>query len=79
MASPYDPQRQQPPQQYPPQGYYQQPPPPACAGPRRAVTRAPMPVALALFHWTMIFCTCGLWWPVYAASKRSRKTVTTWQ
>jgi hypothetical protein len=28
------------------------------------------------FHWTMIICTCGLWYPIYASRRRSRVTVT---
>jgi hypothetical protein len=32
-------------------------------------------IALA-FHWFMILCTCGLWYPVYASRRRSRVTVT---
>jgi hypothetical protein len=28
------------------------------------------------FHWTMIFCTLGLWYPIYASRRRSRITVT---
>lgn len=28
------------------------------------------------FHWTMIFCTLGLWYPIYASRRRSRVTVT---
>lgn len=47
--------------------------------PHRAVTRRPMPITLALFHWTMIFCTAGLWTPVYLASKRARKQTTTYR
>jgi hypothetical protein len=86
MTSPYE----QPGQQYPPQQgqvsyhYPQQPspygpPPAACGPPQRAVTRRPMPISLELFHWAMMLVTCGLWLPVYLASKRSRKSVTTWR
>ena len=32
-------------------------------------------IALA-FHWTMIVCTLGLWYPIYASRRRSRVTVT---
>lgn len=32
-------------------------------------------IALA-FHWTMILCTMGLWYPVYASRRRARSTVT---
>jgi hypothetical protein len=28
------------------------------------------------FHWTMIICTLGLWYPIYASRRRSRVTVT---
>lgn len=28
------------------------------------------------FHWFMICCTCGLWYPIYASRRRSRVTVT---
>lgn len=52
---------------------------PAHHAPRRAVTRRPMPVALSLFHWTMMLCTAGLWTPVYLGAKRKRKTVTTYE
>lgn len=45
----------------------------------RMVTRQPMPIHVALFHWFMIFGTAGLWIPVYLAAKRSRKQITTWQ
>lgn len=27
-------------------------------------------------HWTMIFCTLGLWYPIYASRRRARSTVT---
>lgn len=32
-------------------------------------------IALA-FHWTMLFCTIGLWTPVFLAARRRRLTVT---
>lgn len=32
-------------------------------------------IALA-FHWFMILCTLGLWYPVYASRRRSRVSVT---
>lgn len=28
------------------------------------------------FHWFMILCTCGLWYPIYASRRRSRVTIT---
>jgi hypothetical protein len=28
------------------------------------------------FHWTMILCTLGLWYPIYASRRRARSTVT---
>jgi hypothetical protein len=28
------------------------------------------------FHWFMICCTCGLWYPIYASRRRSRVTIT---
>lgn len=28
------------------------------------------------FHWTMILCTMGLWYPIYASRRRARSTVT---
>jgi hypothetical protein len=28
------------------------------------------------FHWFMICCTCGLWYPIYASRRRARSTVT---
>lgn len=27
-------------------------------------------------HWTLIFCTLGLWYPIYASRRRSRVTIT---
>lgn len=48
-------------------------------GPRRAVSRQRMPIALSLFHWTMMLCTAGLWTPVYLSARRKRKTVTTYR
>lgn len=27
-------------------------------------------------HWTLILCTCGLWYPIYASRRRARSTVT---
>ena len=59
-------QQQYPQQQpYPPQGYYPPPQPP-----REIVTTTGMGAGEAAFHWTMIICTCGFWWPVYAARRR---------
>ena len=36
-----------------------------------------MSVAEGLVHWTLIFCTCGLWYPVYRARKHSVDRTTT--
>jgi TRAP-type uncharacterized transport system fused permease subunit len=38
-----------------------------------------MPLTVAAVHWLLIICTCGLWYPVYAHSRRKRRTVTTWR
>lgn len=43
---------------------------------RVIVTRDPMPITLAVFHGCMLFLTCGLWTPVFLASRRRRKHVT---
>lgn len=90
--SQYDPQRDprsqrpaMPPQwqqgqpQYPQQ--WQQPPVQVNVqqnnlGPRRAVTQGKLGAGEELFHWCMIICTCGLWYPVYASRKRSKRSVT---
>lgn len=42
----------------------------------RTITRQRMGYGALLFHWFMICCTCGLWYPVYASARRSRSTVT---
>lgn len=44
--------------------------------PRRAVSRRKMGWGLHCFHWVMMFCTLGLWTPVYLSGLRKRKTVT---
>lgn len=46
--------------------------------PRESVTMTGMGAGSMIFHWTMIICTCGFWYPVYAARKRAadRKSVT---
>lgn len=49
--------------------------------PRESVTMTGLGGGWAFFHWTMIICTCGLWYPVYAAHKHhaGRKSVTTYR
>jgi hypothetical protein len=83
------PQRQQQ-AQYPPQPYAQQSQPygygqPApvqvnvtqnANGPRRAVTQGKLGYGETMFHWCMIICSAGLWYPVYASRKRSKRSVT---
>lgn len=32
-------------------------------------------ISLAI-HWTLILCTCGLWYPIYASRRRARSAVT---
>lgn len=46
--------------------------------PRESVTVTGMSTGALAFHWTMIVCTCGFWYPVYAARRRqaNRKAVT---
>jgi hypothetical protein len=79
-VEPY-PQRQriqQPSPQYgqtgPPPAYY----PPHQQFPRESVTMTGMSTGKIIFHWCMIVCTCGFWWPAYAAAKHraDRKSVT---
>lgn len=78
---------QQPPPGYypPPEAYWQQPPPVQvnvtqnANGPSRAVTQGKLGSIEELFHWTMIICTCGFWYPVYASRKRSKRSVTTFR
>ena len=65
---------------------YQQPqayPPPVqvnvqqnVRGPRKAITQGKLGYGEELFHWCMIICSCGLWYPIYASRKRSKRTVT---
>lgn len=45
-------------------------------GPRKAVTQGKLGYGEEMFHWLMIICTCGLWYPVYASRRRSKRTVT---
>ena len=45
-------------------------------GPREAVTQGNLGYSETVFHWCMIIGTCGLWYPVYASRKRSKRTVT---
>jgi len=42
----------------------------------KAVSQGQFSYAGTLFHWTMIVCTCGIWYPIYASAKRKRRTVT---
>lgn len=44
--------------------------------PRKVVSRQKMGWMRHSFHWFMIFCTVGLWTPVYLSALRKRKTVT---
>jgi hypothetical protein len=44
--------------------------------PSRAVSRRKMGWIALTFHWTMMFCTLGLWTPVFLLALRGRKTVT---
>lgn len=78
---------QRPPQYQPqqqPYGYqqpqqWQQPPVQVNVsqnGPRRAVTQGKLGYGEEMFHWCMIICSCGLWYPVYASRKRSKRSVT---
>jgi hypothetical protein len=68
---------QQYPAQYPPQQQYQ-PQQPQQQFPRESVTKTGMSAGEIAFHWTMIICTCGFWWPVYAGRKhkKNRTSVT---
>ncbi len=70
-------------QHYPPQPYYGQPYPPpqyqAAPYPRQAVSQQGMSYSESIFHWTMIFITCGMWIPVYLSARRKRRTVTTFR
>ena len=31
----------------------------------------PMSAGARVFHWTMMFLTVGMWWPVYRASQKA--------
>lgn len=42
----------------------------------RILSRQRLGYGSLAFHWTMIICTCGLWYPVYASKRRARSTVT---
>jgi hypothetical protein len=42
----------------------------------KIVSRNRMGYFSLMFHWFMILCTCGLWYPIYASIRRSRSTVT---
>lgn len=55
---------------------YGQPPMPQPAMPSKVVSRRKMGWMLHCFHWFMMFCTLGLWTPVYLSGLRKRKTVT---
>lgn len=75
-------QPQYPPQQQP-YGYRQPQQPPVqvnvtqnANGPRRAVTQGKLGYGEEMFHWCMIICSCGFWYPVYASRKRSKRSVT---
>jgi hypothetical protein len=73
------PQGQSRQQQYQPQQLYQQPPVQVNVsqnGPRRAVTQGKLGYGEEMFHWMMIICSCGFWYPVYASRKRSKRSVT---
>lgn len=45
-------------------------------GPQGYITQGQMGYGQLLFHWTMIVCTCGLWWFVYRSKKRKLRSVT---
>jgi hypothetical protein len=42
----------------------------------KIVSRNRMGYFSLMFHWFMILCTCGLWYPIYASARRARSTVT---
>ena len=46
---------------------------PPSAAPRMTHTTHGVGMAGKLFHWTMILCTAGLWYPVYHKAKRTSR------
>jgi hypothetical protein len=46
---------------------------------QRAVTQGRLGYGQAIFHWTMVVCTAGLWYPILASAKRMKRSVTTWK
>jgi hypothetical protein len=45
--------------------------------PKVITSKTGMPAGEAAFHWLMIFCTFGFWWPVYKLRKRAADRTTT--
>jgi len=44
---------------------------------RKVVSKSGMSVAEGSFHWLMIICTCGFWYPIYRARKHAADRTTT--